>query len=127
MTSHDSAARFTQRTLLGLALAATLATSTGCLVTSTSSSRFSGERVEPGADRSIVIGQSSPTDAIAVLGEPTSRVAEGNRETLTWRWTERTQSSGSVFLVFGGSSDTTHAKSLHIAFEDGIASKRWRD
>lgn len=102
-------------------------TSTGCLVTSTNSSSYSGDRIEPGSDREVVLGQTTPDQAIAILGEPTTRVGEGINETLTWRWTERTQSSGAVFLIFGGSSDSTHKKALHIAFENGVAVKRWRD
>ncbi|MEM9372913.1 MAG: hypothetical protein AAGA55_04645 [Planctomycetota bacterium] len=107
--------------------AVTLVSATGCLVTSSSSSRYSGERVTPGADRAIVLGESTPDQAIAALGDPSSRVGEPGDETLTWRWTERTKSSGSVFLVFGGSSDSTHERALHIAFEDGVATRRWRD
>lgn len=120
--------RITVAPLAAAALAATtLAASTGCLVTSSSSSNFSGERVTPGADRSVVLGESTPDQAIAVLGEPTTRVGEPGNETLTWRWTERTKSSGTVFLVFGGSSNSTHERALHIAFEDGVAVRRWRD
>jgi len=108
-------------------LAVSLATTTGCLVTSSSSSRYSGDRVEPGTDRDIVLGQSSPDQAIAILGEPTSRSGEDNKETFSWRWTERTKSRGSVFLIFGGSSESTHERALHVAFEDGVATRRWRD
>ncbi len=112
--------------VLALALTAVPA-ATGCLITSSSSSKFSGERVSPGADRAVVLGQSTPDQAIAALGEPTSRVGEPGNETLTWRWTERTKSRGSVFLVFGGASSTTHDRAVHIAFEDGVAARRWRD
>lgn len=116
------------RTIAALTLSTlTLAGMTGCLVTSSNSSSFTGDRVSPGADRGIVLGQSTPDQAIATLGEPTNRVGDPANETLTWRWTERSQSSGSVFLIFGGSSNSTHERALHVAFEDGIAARRWRE
>lgn len=100
----------------------------GCLVTSNSSSSYSGDRVEPGSERQVVLHKSSPDDAVAILGEPTTRsTLDDGEQVLTWTWTHHTKSSGSVFLVFGGSSDTTHERSLHIGFRDGLAVRKWRN
>lgn len=113
-------------------LAASTLVLPGCLVTSSNATSYSGNHIEPGADRSVVLGQTTTAGAVQILGEPTSRtdveVINGTTyETLTWRWSKRTQSSGSVFLIFGGSSDTTRESALHIEFVDGVASKKRRD
>lgn len=108
-----------------LAASALLALS-GCLVTSSSASKYSGNRVEPNADRAVTLYETTPAETIAMLGEPTGRVTEGDEEVLTWRWTHKSASSGSVFLIFGGSSSTTQDHALSIAFRDGVAIRKWR-
>jgi hypothetical protein len=111
--------------LAGSALAI-LVTMPGCLVTSSSESAYSGNRVEPNADRAVTLHETSSAETIAMLGEPTDRVTEGDEEVLSWRWTARRASSGSVFLIFGGSSETTQDHALSIAFRDGVAVRKWR-
>ncbi len=115
--------------ILAAALAAsTLTALPGCLVTSNSSSSYSGNRVEPGDERQVLLRQTTTDEAVDNLGEPTTRwTNDRGEEVLTWTWTKRSQSSGSVFLIFGGSSDTTHEHSLNIAFRDGVAARKWRD
>lgn len=108
-----------------LAAAALLALP-GCLVTSSSASKYSGNRVDPNADRGVTLHQTTPAETVAMLGEPTGRVTEGDEEVLTWRWTHKSASSGSVFLIFGGSSSTTQEHALSIAFRDGVAVRKWR-
>lgn len=117
------------RTTLAIALAAaTLAALPGCLVTSSSSSSFSGNRVDPGAESQVVLFQTTPDQAATILGEPTTRVTnDAGEEVLTWRWTRQAASSGSVFLIFGGSSNTTSEHALNIAFRDSVAVRRWRE
>lgn len=111
---------------LALALT-TLAVLPGCLITSSSSSSFSGNRVDPGAESQVVLFQTGPDQAATILGEPTTRVTnDAGEEVLTWRWTRQSSSSGSVFLIFGGSSNTTQEHALNIAFRDGVAVRRWR-
>lgn len=104
-----------------------LAALPGCLVTSDSSSSFSGNRVDPGAESRVVLFQTTPDEAVTMLGEPTARATnDTGEEVLTWRWTRQSSSSGSVFLIFSGSSDTTQQHTLNIAFRDGVAVRRWR-
>ncbi len=111
---------------LALALT-TLAVLPGCLVTSRNSSSFSGNRVDPGEESQVVLFQTSPDQAAAILGEPTTRAHnDAGEEVLTWRWTRQAESSGSVFLIFGGSSSTTQEHALNIAFREGVAVRRWR-
>ena len=116
-------------TILAAALAAsTLAASTGCLVTSNNSSSYSGNRVEPGDERLVTLHKTTPDQAAEILGEPTTRsMNDKGEEVLTWTWTKRSQSSGSVFLIFGGSSGTTDEHSRHLAFRDGVAVRKWRN
>lgn len=117
----------TRATLAAAALAAsTLLAMPGCLVTSSSASKYSGNRVEPNADRAVTLHQTTPAETIAMLGEPTGRVTEADEEVLTWRWTHESASSGSVFLILGKSSSTTQDHALSIAFRDGVAVRKWR-
>lgn len=99
----------------------------GCLVTSHQATSYSGNRVEPGAERAVLLNRTTVHEAIATLGEPSDRVTGDNgEETLTWRWTRTHSSDGSVFLVFGGSRSSTESHALHITFRDGVAVRKWR-
>lgn len=115
-----------RRTTAALLAAGTLLALPGCLVTSSNSAAYSGNRVEPNADRAVTLHETTPAETVAMLGEPTTRVTENDEEVLTWRWTARRESSGSVFLIFGGSSETTHDHALSIAFREGVAVRKWR-
>lgn len=99
----------------------------GCLITSNNATSYTGNRVEPGADAGIQLHHTTPEEAVAILGVPTSRVAGDDGETLTWRWTRSKSSEGRVFLIFGGASHTTQDHGFHIAFENGVATRKWRD
>lgn len=115
------------RTVLALAAASALLALPGCLVTSSSATAYSGNRVEPAAEAGVTLHRTSPEETIAMLGEPTARtVNDDGEEVLTWRWTRKSASSGRVFLLFGGSSNTTQDHALHIAFKDGVAVRKWR-
>jgi hypothetical protein len=113
--------------LAGAALT-TLAVLPGCLVTSESSESYTGNRVEPGEAQRVRPGRTTVDQAVAILGEPSeSAVAANGEEILTWRWTKRAASSGSVFLIFSGSSNKTEDHALHVAFRDGVAVRKWRE
>jgi len=117
-----------RRTLTAAIAAATLLALPGCLVTSSTSSSYSGNRVEPGADSSIVLLRTTPDEAVATLGEPSDRgINSEGLETMTWRWTKRESSRGSVFLIFGGSNRTTQDYSLTVNFRNGVAIHKSRN
>lgn len=114
--------------LIPLLAAAALLTLPGCLVTSSNASSYSGNRVEPGADASIVLLRTTPDEAVAALGEPSTRsVRDDGDESMTWRWTKRESSRGSVFLIFGGSNRTTQDYSLTVNFRNGVAINKSRN
>lgn len=120
--------RTNRRAALILSAATTMTLLPGCLVTSAKSDTYTGNRVQPGAERQVVLRESTPDDAVELLGEPSERETDADgREVLTWRWTRHAKSAGAVFLVFGGSSETTETRALHIAFRDGVAERRWFD
>lgn len=118
-----------RNTLLAATLAgAALLTLPGCLVTSSSASSYSGNRVEPGAESAIVLHRTTPDEAVATLGEPSAHaVTEDGLETMTWRWTKRESSRGSVFLIFGGSSKSTRDYNLTVRFRNGVAINKSRN
>lgn len=115
------------RTLLAFAAASALLALPGCLVTSSSATAYSGNRVEPAAEAGVTLHRTTVDQTVAMLGEPTSRTGgDDGEEILTWEWTRKSASSGRVFLLFGGSSKTTQDHALHIAFKDGVAVRKWR-
>ncbi len=62
----------------------------------------------------------------ATLGEPSSRT--GPEEDQIWKYvyTTRTDSHGSVFLIFGGSDVKKTTSEAFIEFRDGVVANKWR-
>lgn len=116
------------RALVVAAALLTLPALSGCLVTSSNASSYSGNRVDPAAESGVVLHRTTVDQAISQLGTPSSRSTnDQGEEVLTWRWTRRAASSGRVFLILGRSSQTTEDHALHITFREGVAVRRWRD
>ena len=128
-----------------LALAAA---GSGCLVGQSSDVRRTGTDVPATLFAQITPGQTTAGWVRATLGEPTASTRPGQSATVTalpaaaatrpalataadavWRYdyTERTDSSGYVFLIFGGhnSTETTH-KAVVEFDHDGIVTRKWR-
>lgn len=100
----------------------------GCLVTSNSAQKRSGNYVADATFDQIKPGQTTEGWVEATLGKPTSisRLDDGSQ---IWKYiyTERRDSSGAVFLIFGGtnSEEKTHTAFVEIN-KDGIVRKAWR-
>lgn len=99
----------------------------GCLVTSDSSERRSGNYVADATFNQIRPGQTTEGWVDATLGKPTSisRLDDGT-EIWKYAYTERRDSSGAVFLIFGGSSSEERAHTAFVEIKDGIVRKAWR-
>src|SRR5215204_6127076 len=92
--------------IFSLALAsALLLGSVGCLVSSTSNQKVTGNFVAPNTFEQIEPGKTSAAWVKATLGEPsTKQSAEGGTEVWKYSYVEKKSSSGAVFLIFGGSN-----------------------
>ena len=100
----------------------------GCLLSQDRSTQINGAYVQPTELSRVKLHKSTQDDVLQVLSEPTSRQDnKDGTETWTWNWTRREQGSGSLFLIFSGSSDKHIEESVHITFDHGIAIDKWRD
>ncbi|HUB26143.1 MAG TPA: hypothetical protein VL992_12000 [Tepidisphaeraceae bacterium] len=110
--------------VIGLTL--TLALAAGCLVSGSSHTTYSGTNVAPGTFDQIKAGSTTIGWVHATLGEPTTKTQDGDDEVWKYTYTEHTDSSGAVFLIFGGSSSTETVKTVFIEFKDGVVINKWQ-
>src|SRR5215213_106284 len=105
-----------------LALASSLLLSGGgCLVSSTSHQKVSGNFVSPNTFEQIEPGKTSAAWVKATLGEPsTKQAADGGVEVWKYSYTERKDSSGAVFLIFGGSNREEKQRAVFVEMKDGV-------
>lgn len=117
-----------RRTATAALAAAALVSMTGCLIVSDKDTRYTGAYAAPQDVAQVRIGSTTVAETVAILGEPSERTADhAGNETLHYHWTKRTSDEGAVFLIFAGDSDTTVEQSVHIAFENGVAARKWRE
>jgi outer membrane protein assembly factor BamE (lipoprotein component of BamABCDE complex) len=99
---------------------------TGCLVTHTSNTTHKGIEVTPETFAQIKPGSTTIGWVQATLGNPTEKTRNDNDEVWKYIFTEHTDSSGAVFLIFGGSDSTEKSETTFIEFKDGIVINKWR-
>lgn len=107
--------------LLGCLLLA----SSSCLFGSTTSVEYTGRHVSAAAMQEIDVG-SSQEEVLEVFGEPSSRRTDGEEEVWVWRYARQTKKAGSVFLILGTSSRTTHHGTVNVRFREGKVTRLWR-
>ncbi len=95
-------------------------------MSSDSTVRTTGTDVAPATFDQIQPGTTTAAWVRATLGEPTTRSREGRDEVWTYAYTEKVDSSGYVFLIFGGSNTTETTRKAFVEFQDGIAVRKWR-
>ncbi|HSV13202.1 MAG TPA: outer membrane protein assembly factor BamE [Tepidisphaeraceae bacterium] len=109
-----------------LILIACLIATTGCLFTADSQKTTSGNSVAEGTFSQITLGKTTVGWVKATLGEPTRRSQADDHEVWEYSYTERTDSSGSVFLIFGGHNSTQTTHKAYVEFKDGVVVNKWR-
>ena len=57
---------------------------------------------------------------------PTHKTNAGGDEVWKYIYTQRTDSSGAIFLVFAGSNTSTKTGTVYIEFRDGVVVNKWR-
>jgi outer membrane protein assembly factor BamE (lipoprotein component of BamABCDE complex) len=108
------------------ALCALLASVPGCLVAGGSKTTYTGTRVAQSTFEQIKPGTTTIGWVHVTLGEPTSKTKDGDDEVWKYTYTEQTESSGAVFLIFAGSSSNQTTNTVFIEFKDGVVINKWR-
>lgn len=111
----------------GFLLAATLPLA-GCLVSSSSKETMTGTFVGQSTFSEIEPGTTTEKWLLSALGEPTTRACMDDGTQL-WKWAYKKDqaSSGSVFLIFGGSSRKESEGATFVQLRNGIVEKAWQD
>ena len=109
---------------LMLALTAVCA---GCLVSHSSDQHITGNYVPQSAFDRIEPGKTTAAWVKATLGEPsTKQPGDGSAEVWKYSYTEEQESSGAIFLIFGGSDKKALQRTAYVEFKDGVVSSKWR-
>ena len=98
----------------------------GCLFGSDSTVRRTGVDVPQATFEQIAPGTTTTAWVAATLGEPTARHRDGRDQVWTYAYTEHVDSSGYVFLIFGGSNTTETTRRAFVEFQDGVVVRKWR-
>jgi outer membrane protein assembly factor BamE (lipoprotein component of BamABCDE complex) len=99
----------------------------GCLISHTSDQSVSGNYVPPSTFDQIERGKTTAGWVKATLGEPSTREkVENGTEVWKYSYTERTNSSGAIFLIFGGSDRKEKQRVAYVEMKDGIVTNKWR-
>ena len=114
------------RTSAIIALALALTAVSGCLVSSASKTTYSGTRVPESTFEQIKAGSTTMGWVNATLGAPTSKAKTGDDEVWKYIYTETTDSTGTVFLLFAGSTSKENTGAVYIEFRDGVVINKWR-
>jgi outer membrane protein assembly factor BamE (lipoprotein component of BamABCDE complex) len=113
-------------TRIGFPLLA-LAFLSGCLVAHSSNQSYSGNYIPQDTFDRIQPGKTTAAWVQATLGEPSSRdKVDGATEVWKYSYTEKKESSGAIFLIFGGSDKKEQQHIAYVEMKDGVVSNKWR-
>ncbi len=104
-----------------------VATAGGCLVSSSTTEKRSGNFVPESTFSRLAIGTSTASFVEAMLGAHTSKTTVDDVSEI-WRctYTESKSGSGAVFLIFGGSSEKTVERSAFVQIKNNFKQKARR-
>ena len=99
----------------------------GCLVAHSSNEKVSGNFVPTNTFDRIEPGKTTAAWVKATLGEPSSKDSAGtNSEVWKYSYTEQKESSGAIFLIFGGSDKKEQQRVAYVEIKDGVVTNKWR-
>jgi hypothetical protein len=100
----------------------------GCLIASDSHETTSGVKVSDATFNRIKPNETSEEWVRATLGPATSDTSlkDGGR-IMKWIYTEKRESSGAIFLIFGGHSEKKTDHTAFVEVHNGIVTNAWRE
>jgi len=98
----------------------------GCLVSSTSHEKVSGNYVPENTFDRIKPGETTSSWVQATLGDPSTREKADDTEVWKYSYTEVKEGSGAIFLIFGGTDKKERQRTAYVEFKDGIVKTKWR-
>ena len=105
----------------------TLLILSGCLVTGNSHQSRSGNYVADTTFNQIQPGKTTEAWVNATLGPPTNKnTLDDGTQIWKYTYTERRESSGAVFLIFGGHDSKETSGTAYVEIKDGVVTKAWR-
>lgn len=101
--------------------------SASCLVSSDTHQSRTGNYVADSTFNQIQPGKTTEDWVRATLGPPTSLTKLGDGSQL-WKYSyaERRESSGAVFLIFGGHDEKEQTHTAFVEMKDGRVTNAWR-
>ncbi len=102
----------------------------GCLVMSKNQVSETGTRISEGTLAQVEPGHTSTDWLLAAIGEPTARTPVGeDGMTEIWRYdhVRREDSSGAVFLIFGGTTRRSESRRVFFEVTDGRVQRTWQE
>jgi outer membrane protein assembly factor BamE (lipoprotein component of BamABCDE complex) len=112
---------------LGLCLCVCfMAAMCGCLVTGNTTETRSGNYVAESTFAKIEPGKTTAGWVQATLGEPTSKSTADGNEIWKYTYTQKTDNSGAVFLIFGGHNSSETTGTAFVEIKDGVVVNKWR-
>ena len=104
-----------------------LLVSTGCLVGVSSHTNREGTYVAESTLDQIEPGKTNKSWIVATLGEPSeNKEVEPGHELWKYSYRETRNSSGYVFLIFGGSGTRETDSHVFVEMVDGVVTRTWR-
>ena len=112
--------------IVGLILIASFFT-TGCLISSDHHESTTGTQVSDTTFNQIKPSKTTEDWIRSTLGPPTSEssLRDGGR-ILKYSYTERRESSGAVFLIFGGHDEKQIEHTAFVEVHSGLVTNAWR-
>jgi hypothetical protein len=100
----------------------------GCLISGEHRETESGTKVSEATFNRIKPNQTTEDWVRATLGAPTSDTAlqDGGR-VMKWTYTERHESSGAIFLLFGGHDEKKIIHTAYVEVHNGMVTNAWRE
>lgn len=100
---------------------------TGCLVMSNKEDKITGNYVASSTFDQIAPGKTTAAWVKSTLGEPTEKSSlDGGAEVWKYKYTERKESQGAIFLIFGGQNVKERPGTAFVEFKDGVVVNKWR-
>lgn len=117
-----------RRALITATLALLPLTCAGCLIAADSHETTSGVKVSDATFNRIKPNETSEDWVRATLGPATTdtELKNGGR-IMKWSYTEKRESSGAIFLIFGGHSEKKINHTAYVEVHNGIVTNAWRE